>query len=195
MSTLNASREYRLVKDLPRLWSLPGVKLTAGRAAGREAASEAWTFLRPGTAVPSAGLDSLPGGELWDLESFVRDAQKRFKLGADSEGVIRYLISMYGTRYVEVLQWAQREPSFSDRFLPEEPWILAQAAYAVHEEMVLTLNDFLWRRTKWAHYRDLPPEVVETLARTLGQFLLWSDEERRKQIEDYQMELKKHRLS
>jgi len=194
-STLTASREHRLVKDLPRLWSLPGVKLTSGRAAGHEAAVEAWRFLRPKAAVPSVPWDSLPGGELWDFERFVNDAQKRFKLETDSEGLIRYLISMYGTRYVEVLQWAQREPHFSDRLLPDEPWIFAQAAYAVHEEMVLTLNDLLWRRTKWAHYRDLPSEVIEALARTLGQFLSWSDEERQKQIQDYQMELKKHRLS
>jgi len=85
---------------------------------------------------------------------------------------------MYGTRYVEVLQWAQREPHFSDPLLPDEPWILAQAAYAVHEEMILTLNDFLWRRTKWAHLRDLPEEVVKRIAETIGHYLSWSSQDR-----------------
>jgi glycerol-3-phosphate dehydrogenase len=193
-ATLRASREHRLVRDLPRFWSLPGVKLTACRAAGYETAVQAWAFLRMKAPLPDVTWDSLPGGELWDLERFVADAQKRFKLGSNSEGIIRYLISMYGTRYVEVLQWAQRETHFSGRLLPEEPWILAQAAYAAHEEMVLTLNDFLWRRTKWAHYRDLPPDVVKTIAETLGQMLGWSDEECQNQIASYEQELKKHRL-
>jgi glycerol-3-phosphate dehydrogenase len=193
-STLYASREHRLVKDLPRFWSLPGVKLTSARAAGHEAAGEAWRFLRPGTPVPPVGSDPLPGGEGWDPERFMREAKRRFKLGVESEGLIHALISMYGARYADVLEWTVREPSYRRQILPEDPWILAQAAYAVHEEMVLTLNDFLWRRTKWAHTRDLPADAIEALAQTLGRFLGWSDEERRRQISDYEAELKKHRL-
>jgi glycerol-3-phosphate dehydrogenase len=194
-STLESSREHRLIKDRPRFWSLPGVKLTAGRAAGYETAVEAWNFLRQQADLPSVTWDSLPGGEFWNFERFVRDAQKRFKLADHSEDLIRFLVSLYGTRYVEILQWAQREARFSDRVLPEESWIFAQAAYAVHEEMVMTLNDFLWRRTKWAHYRDLPPEAIDALSQILGQFLNWSEEERQKEIQDYRAEFKRHRLA
>jgi glycerol-3-phosphate dehydrogenase len=194
VSTLNASREHRLVKDLPRFWSLPGVKLTAGRAAGQEAAVEAWSLLRKGVSLPSVAWDCLPGGELWDLERFVSDAQRRFKLGANPGALLRYLITTYGTRYVEVLQWAQRDAAYGEPIIPNEPWILAEAAYAAHEEMVLTLNDFLWRRTKWARYRDLPMEAVRRIAQILGKFLCWSDETLEMQISDYQKELKRHRL-
>jgi len=193
-STVAASREHRLIKDLPRFWSFPGVKLTAGRAAGEEAALEAWAFLRKGVPVPVVHWDSLPGGELWDMTRFVNDAQKRFKLGQNSQVLIHYLISMYGTRYVEVLQWAQREPSYSDRIVPEEPWIYAQAAYAVQEEMVLTLNDFLWRRTKWAHYRNMPDEALLKIAQILGSYLDWTEETVKRQIADFQTELKRHRV-
>ncbi len=191
-STLSASREHRLIKDLPRFWSFPGVKLTAGRAAGYEAAVEAWQMLRPKAPVPTVTWDSLPGGELWDFERFVSEAERRFKLGANSQAIIKYLISTYGTRYVEVLQWAQREPSYSEPIIPEEPWILAQAAYAVHEEMVLTLNDFLWRRVKWAHYRDLPQDAIQKVAETLGRYLSWTETEILEQIRQYHgSELKK----
>jgi len=61
-STLKASREHKLVKEQARVWSLPGVKLTAARAAGFEAATEAWAFLRQAAALPSVTWDSLPGG-------------------------------------------------------------------------------------------------------------------------------------
>jgi glycerol-3-phosphate dehydrogenase len=194
-STLDTSREHRLVKDLPRFWSLPGVKLTAGRVAGHDAAVEAWSFLRKGVPLPEVAWDSLPGGELWDLERFVSDAQRRFKLGSDPGALLRSLINAYGTRYVEVLQWTQREAAYSEPIVPGEPWILAEAAYAMHEEMVLTLNDFLWRRTKWAHYRDLPMEAVQRIAQTLGKFLGWSDDDLHREVEAFEKEQKKHRLS
>jgi len=193
-STLLASRERRLVKDLPRFWSFPGVKLTSARAAGYEAAAEAWAFVRSGTALPSVSWDSLPGGELWDFDRFVKDAQKRFKLGPNSDATLQYLISQYGTRYVEVVQWAQRETPFSEPVMAGEPWIFAQAAYAAHEEMVLTLSDFLWRRTKWAHYRDLPEETIRRTAGVLARYLGWSDDEVKRQIGEYNSELRKHRL-
>ncbi len=193
--TLLASREHRLIKDLPNFWSFPGVKLTAGRAAGEEAALEAWSFIRSGVSVPPVTWDSLPGGELGDVQNFLSYAQKRFKLGPHSETLIPYLVSMYGTRYVELVQWAQREPHFGEPLLADEPWILAQAAYAVHEEMVLTLNDFLWRRTKWAHLRDLPEALVRTVAETLGRYLSWSAVDLQTQIQEYNKELKKHRLA
>ena len=194
-ASLQASREHRLVKDLERFWSIPGVKLTAAREAGLEVATEAWGRLRQGAPIPSVTWDSLPGGDLWNFERFVADAQRRFKIGPGTEGLIAYLVSMYGSRYVEILQWAQQEPQWRDLIVPGEPWIYAQVAYAAQEEMVLTLNDLLWRRTKWAHFRDLSEDAIDRLARTLGQFLGWTEEDREKEIDAYHLELKKHRLA
>ncbi len=192
-STHSASREHKLVKDTPTFWSLPGVKLTAGRAAGHEAAVEAWSMLRKETPLPKVTWDSLPGGELWDFTRFAQDATKRFKLGENPMAVLHYLVAMYGTRYVEVLQWAQREEQFAEHFMPGEHWILAQVPFAVHEEMTLTLNDLLWRRTKWAHYRDLPDAVIQRIATLMARLLLWSDQDLQKNLQDYKEALQKHR--
>ena len=64
-------------------------------------------------------------------------------------------------------------------FLVQSPGFMAQVPYAVHEEMVLTLNDLLWRRTKWAHYRDLPNEVIEKISvNAWAAALSWTEEER-----------------
>lgn len=194
-STMDASREHLLQKDLPGVWSLAGVKLTAGRAAGHQTALEAWSYLRKGAQRPQVTWDSLPGGELWDVERFSREASKRFKLGDHSEPLLRYLVSLYGTRYVEVLQWAQREEHYSERVLPAEPWIYAQVVYSVYEELTLTLNDLLWRRTKWAHYQNLPAPVITRIAELLGRHLGWSPEELDRQIQAYAKELVFHRTS
>jgi glycerol-3-phosphate dehydrogenase len=65
----DASREHKLVREKKSFWSLPGVKLTAGRAAGEEAARAAYAFLTNKTAVP-VHLGILPGA---DREARLRD--------------------------------------------------------------------------------------------------------------------------
>jgi len=192
-STVEASRGHALVKETPGFWSVPGVKLTAGRAVGEEVAQEAWKVLRK-AAMPDLVPEPLPGGDIDDYDRFVQEAQKRFRLGENSDDIIAYLVSMYGTRYVEVLRWADHEPHYRERVLLEEPWIPAQAAHAVDEEMVLTLNDFLWRRTKWAHLRDIPDASLLKVVNVLAERLDWSPDDVEKQLNDYQTERSKHRL-
>ena len=128
-----------------------------------------------------------------DYERFVQDAKKRFRLGDDSEDIVPYLVSMYGTRYLEVLRWVDHEPHYRERILPEEPWIPAQAAHAVEEEMALTLNDFLWRRTKWPLYRDIPETSLYKIVNVMATLLNWSPDMVEEQIRLYREETKKHR--
>ncbi|OGR93359.1 MAG: hypothetical protein A2992_06135 [Elusimicrobia bacterium RIFCSPLOWO2_01_FULL_59_12] len=191
-STLRASREHRLYKEAKGLWSAPGVKLTAGRIAGVQMAREAWNDLR-GTAPPRRALVTLPGGEFGDFRSYVMQA--RAKMGVYSDDQLKYLIGRYGTLYTEVLHWADRDPGYRDKVLAEEHWMYAEVAYAAHHEMALTLNDFLWRRVRWARLRDLPDSTVQKIAEILGQYLKWSKQDVQKQVESFKQELRAHRRS
>lgn len=175
------------------VWSMPGVKLTATRAAGFEAAQEAWKTIRK-VPLRKIQFSPLPGGEMGDFDRYVQDAQRRFRLGDDSQDLIPYLVSMYGTRYLEVLRWADHEPHYRDPIVPGESWIPAQAAHAVTEEMTLTLNDLLWRRTKWAHYRDIPDPSLYKIVNVMASLLNWSPDEVEEQVRHYREELQRHRL-
>ncbi len=170
-STLHASRAHRLVKDSAWLWSLPGVKLTAGRQAGEQAARAAWQALRAGTP-PARQLSALPGGDFADMPTLLAEAMQRH--GTWPHDQLVHLTGRYGAAYADVVRWADAEPQGRERVLPDEPWIHAEAAYAVHQEMALSLNDFLWRRTRWAELRDLPDPVVDRIAAVLGRHLQWS---------------------
>jgi len=192
-STVSASREHAVIKESPSFWSIPGVKLTAGRAVGEEVAREAWNILRK-SAAPEIAFRPLPGGEFKDYDFFVQEAQKRFRLGENSDDIIAYLVSTYGTRYVEVLRWADHEPHYRERVLADEPWIHAQAAHAVEEEMVLTLNDFLWRRTKWSHLRDIPDTSLHRIVNVLAERLDWAPDDVEHQLAEYRTEWQRHRL-
>jgi glycerol-3-phosphate dehydrogenase len=191
-STVNASREHKLFKEAKGLWSVPGVKLTAGRVVGEQIAREAWNALR-GNTPPGRTLVALPGGEFGDFRSYVMQA--RNKMGVYSDDQLKYLIGRYGTLYAEVLRWADREPGYRDKVLADEFWMYAEAAYAVHYEMVMTLNDFLWRRSRWARLRDLPDAAVLRIADILGHYLKWSKPDLQRQVESFKKELKTHRLS
>ena len=191
-STLKASRDYRLLKEEKGLWSVPGVKLTAGRIAGEHVAREAWRRLR-GTPPPHRKLVTLPGGEFGDFNSYVQQARSKLSVYSDDE--LKYLIGRYGTLYTEVLHWADQDQSYRDRVLPDEFWIYAEAAYAVHQEMVLTLNDFLWRRVRWARLRDLSDSTVQRIAEILGRYLEWTKPQLKEQIDAFKKELNVHRLS
>jgi len=191
-STVHASRDYRLFKEGKGLWSVPGVKLTAGRVVGEEIAKQAWSDLR-GVSPPGRTLKTLPGGEFGDFRSYVQQA--RTKMGVYSDDQLKYLIGRYGTLFTEVLRWADRDASYRDKVLADEFWLYAEAAYAVHQEMVLTLGDFLWRRVRWARLRDLPDSAIQRVADILGHYLKWSKSDTQAQIASFKKELQAHRLS
>jgi glycerol-3-phosphate dehydrogenase len=190
-STVDASRDYQVLKEAKGLWSVPGVKLTAGRVAGDQVAREAWAQLR-GSSPPRRALVSLPGGEFGDFHSYVQQAQNKMSVYSLDE--LKYLVGRYGTWYTEVLRWADRDPSYRDKVLPDENWIYAEAAYAVHQEMALSLNDFLWRRVRWARLRDLPDAAVQRVADIMGRYLKWSKQDTQTQIDIYNKELRAHRV-
>ena len=57
-----ASRAHKLVQEKKNFWSLPGVKLTAGRAVGEDVARAAFEWLRRASA-PSIDIGVLPGAD------------------------------------------------------------------------------------------------------------------------------------
>jgi glycerol-3-phosphate dehydrogenase len=191
-STLKASRDYRLFKEDKGLWSIPGVKLTAGRAVGKELARALWMQLRGGS-IPGRTLHTLPGGEFSDFRSYVM--QERVKRGAYSDDQLKYLIGRYGTLYTEVIRWAELEPAYREKVLQDEYWMYAEVVYAVESEMAMTLNDFLWRRVRWARLRELPESVVTQVADLMGRHLKWTKAELQNQITAYKKELKAHKVS
>jgi glycerol-3-phosphate dehydrogenase len=117
------------------------------------------------------------------------------RLSVFSEGQLKYLIGRYGNLYSEVLRWADREPHYRDKVIADEFWMYAEVPYAVHQEMAVSLNDFLWRRVRWARLRDLPDSTVQKIAEIMAHYLKWSKPELQFQLDAYKKELKAHRIS
>jgi glycerol-3-phosphate dehydrogenase len=192
-SSVQASREHALIKDSQFLWSIPGVKLTAARAVGEEVALELAHALG-NAARQEILLGRLPGGEnINNYQQFVKESVEIIKAQYFSDDVASYLVRVYGARWGNIVRVCQSVPALQDRVLADEPWIYAEVVYALQEEMVMTLNDLLWRRTKWAHYRDLPAAALERITQILGQFLGLDGARRQAEILSYQAEHARHR--
>lgn len=156
----DASREHRLLREKKNYWSLPGVKLTAARAAGEEAARAAHQTLR-GKKADAIDLGLLPGG----------DRESRLK------------------------RWLDAHPDQRDLVHPDESWTVGEAAFSAAEEMAFTLNDFLWRRSKWPLYRDIDAMALDRMARVMGDVLGWTEDVLDRQKRDYHDMLAQHRVS
>ena len=65
---------------------------------------------------------------------------------------LQILVETYGRGYPRVLELAKKLPDGSAQLCPYNPEIVAQLHHAVAEEMAVSLQDFLLRRTAIADW-------------------------------------------
>ena len=122
-----------------------------------------------------------------------RSATRRLKvLGAgrvdESEpGTLdHHLAHRYGTMADEIRALVAFRPDLGDPLVPGQPYLRAEAVYAVRHEMATTLDDVLARRTR-AHLFDRPaslaaaPAVAELIADELG----WTADDAAAELDAY----------
>ncbi len=123
-----------------------------------------------------------------------RSATRRLRLvGADRSSTSgepgtleHHLAHRYGSMADEIRALIAFRPDLDEPLVAGQPYLRAEAVYAVRHEMASTLDDVLVRRTR-AHLFDRPaslaaaPAVAALLAGELG----WSPDETARQLDDY----------
>ena len=183
------TREYRLHEDpwAKNFISICGGKLTTARALGEKLAGivatrlDASGGLRKGR-LGGKGLSSrtlpLPGGETGAFEPYVNYAAwEAVRLFDVPYAVAERVVHTYGSRWRRVLEGIHADKSLAEA-LPGSPTLLAaEVNFAIEEEMALTAEDFLLRRSglSWTAclLPDTVPAVTDIFARRFG-----SNEER-----------------
>jgi glycerol-3-phosphate dehydrogenase len=117
--------------------TLMGVKYTTARAVAERAVTLAMAQLGR-HAPPKTAVTPLPGAEPGGSESPVQ------RLDAESW---HHLERLYGSSAGEVAAFARSRPELADRITPGVPIVGAQIVEAVRNEMALTLEDVVLRRT------------------------------------------------
>ena len=97
-----------------------------------------------------------------------------------------HLVHRYGTLADEIRALVAFRPELGEALVPGQPYLRAEAVYAVRHEMATTLDDVLARRTR-AHLFDRRAslDAAATVADLIAAELGWSPDETARQLDAY----------
>jgi glycerol-3-phosphate dehydrogenase len=177
--TYGVSRRAELVdhgadEGLDGVFSALGGKWTTSRALAKTATDAILTKLGRKAPACDTATAPLPGGRFDDFDGLVRGFEKTYPGIA-----VRHLAHMLGARLplllrgAKVTDLAPLGPSGDTR---------AQIAFAVDQEMALTLEDAVMRRTSLGQFGPPPPAALAEAATIMGAKLNWDGAEQARQI-------------
>ncbi len=184
----SASREHALEWSPAGMATVTGGKLTAYRAIAAGVVDD--LFQRLGRQAVSCTTDRvpLPGGDIPSLESALARARATI---ADA-AVAERLVMAHGSAWQRVWMRGEAEQRMRERILPDLPYIVAEAVYAVEEEHALTLADILIRRTHIAFETgDNGRAAARRVAPVIAPLLGWTVSEIDRALEIYGAEARR----
>ena len=182
--TTKLSREHVVDVPLPGLASIAGGKFTTYRIMARDVIDAAaadydhW--------VPASVTDQLP---LLGADGLAAARAEAGRLAEDyglTRSAIEHLLDRYGTLAEEVLELTRDDPELARPLAAGQPYLAAEAAYAVTHEGALHAEDVLARRTRLlieAAGRSV--EALETVTSVMGGLLGWDQERRAAEAQRY----------
>lgn len=189
-SPSGVSRDYEVLEGPAGMYAICGGKLTTFRSMAEHALDQ--VIEREGerfSARPArctTATEPLPGATA-DFIRYQKAAVAAIRDGWGlPESAASRLVGTYGTEHVRVLAHAAREPDLLRPLAPGSPLLAAEAVYTASEEMAVTLEDFLRRRSDVMLFGDADntPLAAEA-ARLMGRALGWSRSESRRQLAAY----------
>lgn len=129
----------------------------------------------------------LTGGEMAEFGDYLRAQTlglvNRWKLAPKTAA---RLVGSYGRNHLDILAIGVHHRKLLEPLIPGFPVLKAEVVYAVEDEMALTLEDFMSRRTDLMHFDNQRGiQVVETIARLMGHLLGWTRRRRKAEIKRY----------
>lgn len=189
--TSDVSRDFEIDSGPEGLVSIAGGKLTTCRAMAEKLLDSviARDGHRFGWKTKACKTEETPllGGAIDGFESYSRSARAALEEGWGlSAAAAERLLHTHGTEHVRVLGYALRDPRLLRPLADGCPVLRAEALYAAEEEMAVTLEDFMARRTELMLFgAGNGLAAAQAAADLMGSVLGWSGRERRRQVERY----------
>ena len=185
------SREHSIYESHSGLISIAGGKLTTARSMAEELVDLATKRLgeRFGTSPAKCATKKAPvfGKDGTDFSRRLERLAGDLRLDDDVISKLQLL----GTGAVRVLGMISEDGSAAERLGDGIPYIEAEVAYSAREEMVVTLCDFMVRRSL-IYYEDREQGLgcADKVAELLGRELGWNKKEKKRQVEEYRKVVK-----
>jgi glycerol-3-phosphate dehydrogenase len=193
-----ASREHEITVSERGVVSVSGGKLTTYRAMSAEVVDVVERELGRVATPSETARVPLPGG---DFDSFEQEVERALRTlgGSVTSGMTglaehaEQLVRSYGSRWKAVWAPVADDPSLAEPLVAGLPYTRAEVAYAVSDEMAVTLADALVRRTHVAfESRDHGRGAAPIAADIAGELLGWDVTARERAVTAYERET--HRL-
>ncbi len=180
------SREHSIYESHSGLITIAGGKLTTARSMAQELVDLAARRMeeRFGVKAARCGTNNAAVFGVDGVDFRRRLERLAGDLRLDSDIVSK--LQLLGTGAVRVLAMLSEGGSMADRLGPDVPYIEAEVVYSAREEMVISLSDFMVRRSL-IYYEDreqglgCAAKVADILAGELG----WDKKEKKRQLEEY----------
>ena len=189
-SASRVSRDHKVVVEGPdgRFLSITGTKLTCFRSLAEQVGDRVMRALgRPARSRTAAltldGLDEEAGAI--EARAWMDVAPEMAATGLSRE-TLQSLVETYGRAYPRVLDLARKIPDGTTRLCPSNPEIVAQLHHAVAEEMAISLQDVLFRRTAIGQSFCQGLDCAESIGRRMADVAGWSSRRLSAELDAYQ---------
>ncbi len=177
-SASKVSRQHKIVAEGPagRFLSVTGTKLTCFRSLAEDVGDRVMQAL--GRAAPSSTARvSLDGtdDDVGKLEARLwMDVSDEMAVSGVSRETLQALVDTYGRGYTRVLELARKLPDGTERLCPGNPEIVAQLHHAVSDELAVSLQDVLLRRTGIGQSHCQGLDCAESIGGRMAELAGWS---------------------
>jgi glycerol-3-phosphate dehydrogenase len=191
------SREHRVVPEGVdgRFFSVTGTKLTCFRSLAEQVGDLVMGALA-GKGASRTARAMLDGTDEENGKIEVRawmDVSEEMAATGLSRGALRMLVETYGRAFPRVLELGRKLPDGFERLCPSNPEIVAQLHHAVREELAVSLQDVLLRRTGIGQSRCQGLDCAEPIGRRMAELAGWSARRLDAELEAYSKHVEQSR--
>jgi len=173
----DVSRAHRVVEEAEGTFlSVTGTKLTCFRSLAEHLGDRVLDTLGRRAPSRTAGL-TLDGAEeeVGRVEAHTwLDVSPEMAASGLPRETLEALVTLYGRGFRRVIELAGKIPAGAERLCPQNPDIVAQLHVAVQEELAVSLQDVLLRRTGIGTSRCQGVDCVESIGQRMAQLAGWT---------------------
>jgi glycerol-3-phosphate dehydrogenase len=186
----DVSRAHKIVvEEDGRFLSITGTKLTCYRSLAEQLGDR--VSARFGRRRPSRTaaltLDGLDEAVTTVEAHTLLDVSAEMAASALARETLEALVMTYGRGFRRVVELAGKIPDGRERLCPQNPEIVAQLHFAVGEELAISLQDVLLRRTGIGTSRCQGLDCAEDIGRRMAELCGWTTRRLTAELDAYRV--------
>jgi glycerol-3-phosphate dehydrogenase len=175
-------------EGLKGLVTVIGGKLTAYRGIAEDITDVLCRKLGSSAECTTA-MEKLPGADPTELAKIQAQRDSLTKENGISVETLNRLVSLYGSRYTEVLDYLRKDGRLGEQICETQPDIMAEVVHAIERESAATLTDFMIRRSLIAFRQCEGLDCCAKVAKKMGVILQWNSREFTEQVNAYKEQI------